>query len=47
MVEGNVLTLCFNDCYSTYTGTLDPDFISGSATNIVGESWTFTMDRLS
>jgi hypothetical protein len=45
-VEGNLLVWCYNDCYSTHTGEIDPNLITGTAVNIVGESWTFTMERI-
>ncbi|MGY1812368.1 hypothetical protein [Blastococcus sp. SYSU D00820] len=41
--DGERLQICFNECYSTYTGTWDGDRFSGEATNVTDAVWEWEM----
>jgi hypothetical protein len=41
--SGTTVVLYVNECYVTYTGTVGASSITGTAVNINGTTWTFTM----
>lgn len=43
--SGDQVTMSTSGGYATYTGTIQGDTVSGTASNISGHSWTWTADR--
>ncbi len=43
--EGSVVTMQINNGYATYTGTIDGSTMSGSASNVAGNQWEWSITR--
>jgi opacity protein-like surface antigen len=43
--NGTTVTLYFNNSYATYTGTIEGNSISGTASNVAGSTWEWSAVR--
>lgn len=44
--EGKQVKIEFNNHFADYTGTLEGDLLSGTASNVKGNSWTWELRRV-